>query len=324
MAGTRRGFLWAWLALAAAFGAALALGATSGWDSEIITSLRLPRALMGVAVGAGLAVAGAALQAIFTNPLCEPYTLGISSGAALGAVVGAVLGLAGPAWSTAGLALPALLGAMVFAAALNTVAARSSRGRVGVSGAGLLLAGVMLQFLGASLVALWMGLTDAQGVQAAVTWLLGDLSRARLEGAVFTLAGVLALGFVIWARSRELDALLLGEEDAVSIGVDVARARRRLMFVTSFLVALCVSAAGMVGFIGLVVPHFARRVAGPLHRRLLPMCALGGATALLLSDLLARKLAAPYELPAGVVTGLLGAPLFLWIIVRKPAEVVRG
>jgi iron complex transport system permease protein len=318
---SRKPFALAALLLGVSFAAALAWGATAGWDSEIVLSLRLPRALLAAGVGAGLAVAGTALQALFTNPLCEPYTLGISSGAALGSVVGAAFGLGG---AIAGLALPALGGALVFALALNAVAARGARRGRGVSGAGLLLAGVMLQFLGASLVSLWMSLTDAQGAQAALSWLLGDLSRARLSGALFTLAGVALFALAIWRRSRELDALLLGEDDAASLGVDVRRVRRRLIFATSFLVALCVSASGMVGFVGLVVPHFARRAVGPLHRRLLIMSALGGASALLIADLLARKLASPYELPAGVVTGLLGAPLFLWILVRRPAEVARG
>jgi iron complex transport system permease protein len=306
--------LFAW---AVAFALALGFGAVSGADLDTILSLRLPRALLASAVGAGLAVAGAALQTLFANPLCEPYTLGISSGAALGAVLGASLGL-GLAFS--GLAGSAFLGALLFAALLYFLSRRAR-----ITGTALLLSGVMLQFFGSSLVALWMGLTDAAGVQSALIWLLGDLSRARIQGALFTLGGVALLSVAIGARWRALDALLLGDEDAASLGVDMHKLRRQLILLVSFLVALCVSASGLIGFVGLVVPHFVRSFAGSLHRKVLPLSAIWGAFALTLADLIARGAARPFELPAGVVTALLGAPVFLWIMVRVPrATAVTG
>lgn len=304
-----RAFLIGFVTWLIAFAIALKLGAVSDANLELIAQLRLPRALLAAAVGAGLAVSGAALQALFANPLCEPYTLGVSSGSALGAVIGASLGLQ---WIFAGLTGTAFAGALFFAGILYAISLRARGGNLT-----LLLAGVMLGFLGSSLVALWMALADASGVHGALLWLLGDLSRARMQGAVFTLIGVVTLCVAIWFRSRELDALLMGEEGALALGVPVAQARRRIIFTTSLLVALCVSGGGMIGFVGLVVPHFARRFAGSLHRGLIPMTAIWGAASVTLADALARIVARPYELPVGVVTALIGAPVFLWVILRR-------
>lgn len=292
-----------------AFVLALKLGAADDASIEVIAQLRLPRAVLAGALGLGLAVAGAALQALFTNPLCEPYTLGISSGSALGAVLGASLGLQ---WTFAGLAGTAFLGALFFAFILYVISLRA-----GSSNLTLLLAGVMLGFLGSSLVALWMALADANGLQGAMLWLLGDLSRARLHGAVFSFCSAILLTFAIWLKWRDLDALLMGEEGALALGVSVPVVRRRLIVLISVLIGLCVSGGGMIGFIGLVVPHFARRFVGSLHLRLLPLCGILGATTLTAADVVARIIARPYELPVGVVTALIGAPLFLWVMLQR-------
>jgi iron complex transport system permease protein len=185
----------------------------------------------------------------------------------------------------------------------------------------LLLAGVMLGFLGSSLVALWMAVADANGIQSAMLWLLGDLSRARLQGALFSLLGSVMISFAIWTRWRELDALLMGSDDALSLGVSVSSARRRLIVLVSILIGICVSGSGMIGFVGLVIPHFARRWVGSLHLRLLPLCGLLGAMALTLADCIGRIIAKPYDLPVAVITALIGAPLFLWIMLRSPDSV---
>lgn len=289
---------------------ALGLGAASGFDWEIIQHLRLPRVILGTAVGMGLALSGVILQALFANPLCEPYTLGISSGAALGAVLGISFG-SFLEWQ--GLSGTALVGAVVFTALLGLWSLRQT-----LSSVELLLAGVMLGFFGSSCVALWMAVADPQGVQNAIFWLLGDLSRARLESALVIL-GVAALvsGFV-WVRfSTALDALLLGEEDAQGLGVPVRRYRVQLFLITSVLTGICVSAAGMVGFVGLVVPHVLRLRSGALHRTLIPMSIVGGASLVVFSDLLGRTVASPREIPVGVITALLGAPFFLRELMRS-------
>jgi len=297
-------FLWV-----AAFVISLRVGTVSNADFELIKLLRLPRAILATAVGAGLALAGAALQALFSNPLCEPYTLGISSGAALGAVIGGSLG---SQFFVVGLAGSAFIGALTFAGILLVVS-KKAQGNLS-----LLLAGVMLGFLGSSLVALWMAVADSNGIQGTLLWLFGDLSRARLQGSLLALAAVIIIGGQIFQRSSDLDGFLMGEDGALALGVNTSSARKSIILWTSLMIGICVSASGMIGFVGLVVPHFSRRYSGSLHRKLLPLCAVWGAASLTIADAAARALAMPYELPVGVVTALLGAPLFLIIMLKRP------
>ncbi len=312
----RKNWLLACTFLLIALGLGLGVGPTDHPDWALIREFRLPRTLLALGVGAGLAVAGTALQALFSNPLCEPYTLGISSGAALGAVL-----LSGTTFALhwGGLAIPGFAGALGFAALLLGVSYRT-----GSRGGALLLSGVMLSLVGSSLVALWMAIADPSGVQSAVFWLMGDLSRARLEGAALTLVLVAAVGLALMVQSRKLDALLLGEEAAQSLGVDPNSLRRQVVFYVSILVGACVSAAGMIGFVGLVVPHFVRRFSGSLHARLIPLSAVWGALVLLIADVVARKIVAPSELPAGVVTALVGAPCFIWILAGRSGREGRA
>lgn len=293
-----------WLLVAAA---SLKWGSVSDADWQLVLEARVPRVVLAAAIGIGLSISGAVLQALFTNPLCDPYTLGISSLAALGAVIGASLGFgAGVAGS---MLLPtAFIGAL---GGMLVLLALSWRMRSSVT---LLLAGVMMGLFGSSLVTLWMALTDATGVQGALYWLLGDLSRADLQGSLIVLVIVMLLSGVLALRSRALDGLLLGEEDARAVGVDVTRERRRILVLSSLLIGVCVSSAGMIGFVGLIVPHLARRWSGALHAKLLPVCGLLGAAVLTGADLLARTIHPPYELPAGVITALAGAPLYLWLM----------
>ncbi len=280
---------------------------------EIVAQIRLPRLVQGTAVGAGLSVAGVILQALFSNPLCEPYTLGISSGAALGAVLGGALGWS-LSWS--GLAGSAFLGAFVFSILLYLLSLRFKN-----QSQGLLLSGVMLGFLGSSLVALLMAVSDSAGVQGALYWLLGDLTRSRVEGSWVSLALIVFLSAAAWWQRHSLDAFLLGEEGALSVGVDVVRARKRLLLLSCLMVAICVSGAGMVGFIGLMVPHAVRRFSGALHVRLVPGSFLWGAGTMIWADVFARNLAPPFELPVGVITALVGAPFFIVVVSRRRGAV---
>ena len=308
-------FVISFLVLGLAICLALNTGAVSEASAEIITSLRLPRAILAAGVGMGLAVAGVTLQALFANPLCEPYTLGISSGAALGAVLSASLGFGG---QMAGLTLTALLGALLFAGLIFLLSKMAA-----VTALALLLSGVMLQYLGSSLVALTLALSDAGQVQSAMNWLMGDLTRARMNGSCIIACGVLLLVVLVWLKWRELDALLLGELEARAVGVDVDSIRHHLILLSSLMVGLCVSGAGMIGFVGLIVPHFARRFVGSLHFVLIPLCALWGATMMIGADCLARLVARPLELPTGVITALIGAPFFL-ILLWGRARVLRA
>lgn len=294
-----------------AFYFALKVGAVADAPIELITELRLPRVLLASLIGMGLSIAGAVLQVAFSNPLCEPYTLGISSGSALGAVVGITLGLE---WMISGIAGSAFLGAIVFTGILFLVSKRTEKNQ-----SILLLTGVMLSFVGTSLVALWLSLMDSNGISSALLWLFGDLSRARFKGTLVVMVGIISLSLWIWSHWRKLDALLMGEEGALALGVDVGHLRRRLVVLTSFLVGICVSAGGMIGFIGLIVPHFVRRLVGSLHFYFIPLCGIWGATLLTLADCVSRVAVRPYELPVGIITALVGAPAFLWILIKKPA-----
>lgn len=304
-----RNYILAFAALILTCVVALKIGAVDNLDSAFVIELRLPRILLAGAIGIGLSMAGATLQALFSNPLCEPYTLGISSGATLGAVLGISAGLQ---LHIAGLAGSAFLGALLFTSILYGL----SRWK-GSQSLTLLLAGVMLGFFGSSLVALWIALSDANGIQNALFWLMGDLSRARFQGALSLLLLILALSFFIFKNARSLDALLLGEEEALALGIDAPKLRRHLILLTSLLIGACVSGGGMIGFVGLITPHVARKLVGSLHGALFPLAALWGATSLIAADALSRFLVRPIELPVGVVTALIGVPLFLWILLQK-------
>lgn len=301
----KKDLLWI-LLLVAAFAIALSFGATEKLSWEWVKELRLPRALLAFAIGAALTVAGTLLQAFFKNPLCEPYTLGVSSGATLGAVIGATLG-----WHVtyAGFAPSALLGALGFSAILLALS-RSAR----ISQSTLLLSGVMLGFVGSSLVAVWMALADPAGIQSAIGWLLGDLSRAEASNAYPAVVGVAIATILIVLDHRSYDALLLGEDEAATIGVDVKKIRARAILWSSLLVAFAVSVSGMIGFIGLVIPQLIRRSGSSLHLRVIPLGAIAGGAVLVLSDAISRTLVAPYELPVGVVTSLIGAPIFVALL----------
>ncbi len=308
----KRDMLWLILFGIAIF-TSLALGASRELGWIWIRELRLPRTLLAFSVGAALSISGAILQALFKNPLCEPYTLGVSSGAALGAVIGGTLGVNALFF---GLSPSALLGAALFSGVL-LLASRSQR----LSTSTLLLVGVMMSFLGSSLVAVWMALAEPAGVQAAITWLLGDISRAEMLNSGLCLVIVGGIFLTLLKDHRSLDILLLGEEEAVSIGVNISRFRVKAIIWTSLLVSLAVSLSGMIGFIGLIVPQLVRRTGSALHIRVLPLCALVGGTFVVLADTISRTVFAPYELPVGVVTAIVGAPFFIFLVLKKRAKV---
>ncbi len=290
-------------------GLSLAVGATNRLDWIWIRELRVPRTILAFAVGAALSLAGAILQAVFKNPLCEPYTLGVSSGATLGTVIGATLGV-----NTLflGLSPAALAGAGLFSGVLVLTARRKL-----LSTSTLLLVGVMLSFLGSSLVAVWMALSEPAGVQAAVSWLLGDISRAEPSSSVVSLGVVFLFFLFIIKNHRSFDALLLGEDEAKTLGLDFSFFRIRSIVYVSVLVSVAVSLAGMIGFIGLIVPQIIRRTGSSLHFRVLPLSALVGGTFLVIADAIARSIVAPYELPVGVVTAIVGAPFFIFLILKR-------
>jgi iron complex transport system permease protein len=293
----------------------IALGDVLAGDpaaSTIFWQLRLPRVLLALVAGSLLALSGLSLQTLFGNPLAEPYTLGVASGAALGAAM--VFTWAPPA---AGLGLPvATLAA--FAGALAATALVVALGRAGgTAGAGLLLAGVAVALLCQAAILLLQYLSDAGGTLRMVRWMMGGLAIVGWREPLWLVPWLLLALLAHLLRCWDLDLLLAGEEVASARGVAVPRLRLGLLLVDSLAVAALVSVVGPIGFVGLMVPHMLRRLVGGEHAWLVPACALGGGAFLVLCDLLARIVLAPAELPVGIVTALLGAPFFLWLLRRR-------
>lgn len=281
----------------------------------IVRELRLPRALLGALVGGALAVSGAALQALLGNPLADPYLLGVSGGAACGTLLGALLGLgARGAWgSSFALPLAGFAGALV--AVLVVGAGASSGGRL--DRGRLLLSGVVVNALASAILLFLLSFGDAARTQSFVFWMLGSLAGAT-PGAVKALAVYVALGLVLLLPlARAFDALALGEETAATLGIRVETVKRVAYLAASLLAAAAVATTGIIGFVGLLVPHAVRRLARG-HRALLVLSFLGGASLLVAADALARSLFAPAEISVGAVTALLGAPAFLILLRARP------
>ena len=271
--------------------------------------LRLPRTLLGLLVGGSLALSGASLQALLGNPLADPYLLGVSGGAACGTLLGAILGLQGPVASP----LAALVGGLAAVLLVGVVA--RSEGRLDRTR--LLLSGVVVNALASSVLLFLLSFGDTARTQTFVFWMLGSLAGATGE-SVRALAVYLAAGAaLLFPLARAFDALTLGEETAETLGIPVERVKRTAYLAASLLAAAAVAYAGIIGFVGLLVPHAARRVARG-HRSLLVLSALGGGALLVVSDLAARTLFAPEEISVGAVTALLGAPAFLLLLRRRP------
>ncbi|WP_411080216.1 FecCD family ABC transporter permease [Streptomyces sp. cmx-18-6] len=284
-------------------------------DDQIVWNLRLPRVLLAAVVGAGLAVVGVTLQATVRNPLADPYVLGVSAGAGLMASVAITLGsvaVAGLSTSAA-----AFVGALVAMIAVLGLSRRAGR----VIPSRLILAGVTLSYLfsgATSFVIFRSGNADA--AHSVLFWLLGSLSESSWSNLALPAAAVLIVGVHLMLRTRTLNALAAGDDAALSLGVFVHRVRVRLLVVASLLTGVLVAVSGGIGFVGLIVPHLVRLVVGPDHRRLLPIAMLVGAIYLVVVDVLCRVLVRPEELPIGIVTAVLGAPVFLWLLRRSEAS----
>jgi iron complex transport system permease protein len=297
--------------------AAVLMGAAdSSTAADIVLRVRLPRVVLGMLVGASLAVAGALFQALLRNPLADPFVLGVSGGAALGGIaalsLGAALGLGHAAVPPA-----AFAGAIATTALLYAIA--GVRGRVSTTH--LLLTGVVFNAFASAAIVFLASLAGRSEGAGIFLWLIGSLSAARAELAVWV-AGFLAAGLCCaLPMARGLNALTLGEESAQQLGVDVERHKRLLLVATSLMVGAAVSVAGLIGFVGLIIPHLLRLVVGPDHRVLLPAAALCGAAFLVLCDTAARVLLDGRELPVGAITALAGGPLFLWLLHRHQVRV---
>ena len=278
-------------------------------DSPIFWQLRLPRVLMSVLVGAVLSVCGAAYQSIFRNPLTDPYVLGVSSGASLGAAVAILLGLEAWLWGVGGMALVAALLTVVLIYRIASIGNRMHTTT-------LLLTGVCLTLLISALISFLMVLNQEK-MDAIIFWTMGSFGSASWAD-VAAMAPVAAVGIavVLW-HGRDLNLLLAGSEAAQSMGVEVERVKRVLLLATTLMVAFAVSTCGVIGFVGLIVPHAVRLVTGPDNRKVVPYSMLCGALFVLVCDTLARYLLRPSELPVGSLTSMVGAPLFIYLLYRN-------
>ena len=291
---------------------ALLLGRESGDPllQTVLFELRLPRILFAIIVGGALALSGTVVQALFRNPLAEPTLIGISAGASLGAVTALMLGFGSLLAS----------GFAGFAGAIIATSAAYLIGRRYPGVAGLLLAGIAINAFALSLVSVLITFASDTQFRSFAFWSLGSLTRASWPGLVWLLPWSVLISLWLVARWRVLNALLLGEREALHLGFALNRVRRELIIAICLLVGPLVAVTGGIAFIGLVMPHILRRWLGADHRLLLPMSWIGGAVALLLADALARMVVMPAELPVGVITSLVGGPFFLWLLLRGTTQ----
>jgi iron complex transport system permease protein len=284
---------------------------SSGPAADIVLRVRLPRVLLAMGVGASLAVAGALFQALLRNPLADPFVLGVSGGAALGGTLVLSLG-AGLGLGYAAVAPAAFAGAVLATLLLYAVA--GTRGRL--SATNLLLTGVVFNAFASAAIIFLASLAGLTETTTIFLWLIGSLEGARPEVAgwvaLFLMLGLAAA----LPLARGLNLLALGDEAAQQLGIDVERQKKLVLFATSLMVGAAVSAAGLIGFVGLIIPHLLRLLLGPDHRLLIPAAALAGAAFLVLCDTLARSLLGGGDLPVGAITALAGGPLFLWLLGR--------
>ena len=300
--------------LAVAMAVSCLFGAVDFDRSEILHSpifwqLRLPRVLTGAVVGAVLSVCGAAYQSIFRNPLTDPYVLGVSSGASLGAAVAILLGLEAYLWGVGGMALAA---ALLTVWLIYRIASIGNRMHTTT----LLLTGVCLTLLISALISFLMVMNQHK-MDSIIFWTMGSFGSSSW-GSLAILAPVAAIGIgvVLW-YSRDLNLLLAGSEAARSMGVEVEKVKRTLLLFTTLMVAFAVSSCGVIGFVGLIVPHAVRLVSGPDNRRVVPYSMLCGAIFVLICDTLARTMLRPSELPVGSITSIIGAPLFIYLLYKN-------
>lgn len=295
------------------------VGADSIRDSIVILNIRLPRTLLGLMVGASLAVCGALMQGLFRNPLADPGLVGVSSGAALAAAITIVLGerllplLPFTVLPFAALPIAAFLGGLLFTSVLYSLSSGSGRTSI----ATLLLAGVALGAMAGAATGLLTFISNDQQLRDLTFWSLGSLGGATWTKVTTILPAFIPIAIALPFLGRSLNALSLGEAEAFHLGLPVERIKRIVIVVVALAVGASVAAAGVIGFVGIVVPHLLRLAIGANHKVLLPASALLGAVLLLGSDILARLIAAPAELPIGILTAAIGAPFFLWMLLTR-------
>lgn len=284
------------------------LGELFSQANRNILQLRLARILLGLLAGAGLGVSGAVLQAILRNPLAEPYLLGTSSGAGFGAALGIFLGL-----SANFLPLAAFIGALLSIILVYNLARQNGR----ISAQSLILSGVIVAIAISGLIVFLVSISSNQALRGILWWLLGSLEIYNFK-LLLIVGAIVGLGIVpIFILSQDLNAISIGEEEAMHLGIEIETVKKILFVVTALITGALVSITGIIGFVGLIIPHMMRMVVGPNHKILIPATCLAGAAFLISSDTLARSLFPPIEISIGVITSLVGAPIFIFLLRRE-------
>ena len=287
---------------------------------SIIMEIRLPRLILALLVGAVLAILGAVMQGLFRNPLADPSLIGVSGGASVGASI--VIVTAGGAMLSplAGLSMVAL-GAFIGGVITTLLVYRVATSSLGTSVTTMLLAGIAIGAIAGAFNSLLSYFSDNQMLRQISVWQMGNLGGANWQKASLMAAVSLIIFSLLPNHAKSLNAFLLGESEARHLGIDVQRIKRQLIFLTALGVGVSVALAGLIGFVGLVIPHMVRLLIGPDHRALLPASALAGASLLLIADSIARVVVLPAELPTGILTALLGAPFFVVLLLKQRGEI---
>ncbi|WP_312106641.1 iron ABC transporter permease [Lachnoclostridium sp.] len=283
----------------------------------IIWNIRIPRILLSGLSGASLALVGACFQGLFRNPLADPQILGISSGAALGATLATLSGVTISFFGLGVIGAFAFIGALLTVLLVYQIAFTGSTGSV----THIVLTGTAISSMLSAMISLLMSIRREQ-IEKVYMWTLGSFSAASMRKVGFLLLFFIVCATIIIVHARELNIIAAGEETAESLGIDTLKVKRTLIIVGSLLVAACVSVCGIIGFVGLIIPHVIRLLLGPRHERLLPFSCIFGAFFLIVCDTLARTLRAPGEFPVGVITALFGAPYFLLLLYRDKKRMV--
>ena len=297
-------------------GQILALDAIDETQSFIVLNLRLPRIILSALIGASLAVTGVVLQGLFKNPMADPYVLGISSGASLGAAIAITLGLDYAFKGLGAITVFAFIGAIATIICVYNIARIGNK----VPPITLILAGIAISFMLSSLVSLIMVFNRTK-IERIVFWTMGSMSTASWNQVLMLLPIVIITIAIIIAFSRDLNVISTGEETAKSLGIEVERLKKIMIVICSILVAASVAVSGVIGFVGLIIPHSVRLLTGSDHRITIPFSAVGGAAFMIICDTLARSVVPPTEIPVGAITSVVGAPYFIYLLSKNKKKV---
>lgn len=278
----------------------------------IMMNIRLPRIVLSAIIGMGLSVVGAAYQGMFKNPMADPYIVGVSSGAALGASLAIVFGGGWVFGSFLSVQFAAFAGAIITVVCVYQIARVGTR----IPSVTLLLAGVAISSMASAVISVLM-IFNRDQADSIIFWTMGSVSAARWEQVSYLLPVVLMGTLVIMFYAKDLNLMMAGDDTAHNLGVEIDKSKKMLLTVSSIMIAFIVSSSGIIGFVGLIVPHAIRLLLGPDHRVLIPFSALGGAVFMILCDTIARTLLAPMEIPVGAITALFGAPYFIFLLSKS-------